>query len=465
MLHESIPVPESGAIDGISEACSEVTVGCSDVSGLVQSVIASSERLRAEHTSLLGTVTTLNEDQDQVAQACDESRLLSRRAIDQLSQGTVHIRASLAEISNLLSLVDTLTQHVTGFAAAMSQVKQCSRDIEGIAETTNILSLNAAIEAARAGDAGRGFAVVAAEVKSLAGKTRQATDEIARTIDTLGTEAEQVIVEIGKGVKVRESARNSVARIEDTLVGVGEMVSEVDRQNDQIAQATGAISGHVDRLQQVLATFNAAAQDNEGKLGRARNRMGDLEEMASVMFDRIVHAGLAPRDMAMVERTREAAEEVTRIALAALENGSLTEAELFDDRYVEVPGTNPQLFRNRFSDWADGNWRPVLDKVKASDPHVFATVCDDRNGFLPTHLTERSRKPTGDYTHDLQYCRNGRMIFNAIDKRIKSGNQPFSMAVYRQEGDGHAYKVVRNVYLPLVLDGRRWGDLELAYAF
>ena len=64
MLQESIHVPESGAIDGISEACSEVTVGCSDVSGLVQSVIASSERLRAEHTSLLGTVTHLNEDQD-----------------------------------------------------------------------------------------------------------------------------------------------------------------------------------------------------------------------------------------------------------------------------------------------------------------------------------------------------------------------------------------------------------------
>ena len=150
MLHENIHVPDTGAIEGISEACSEVTVGCSDVSGLVQSVIESSERLRAEHTALLGTVTALNDDQDQVAQACDESRLLSRRAIDQLAEGTGHIRASLSEIGNLLLLVDTLTQHVTGFAAAMSQVRQCSRDIDQIAETTNILSLNAAIEAARA---------------------------------------------------------------------------------------------------------------------------------------------------------------------------------------------------------------------------------------------------------------------------------------------------------------------------
>ncbi len=463
MEHQAIKASGAVAVDGIAESCSEVTLGCSDVSGLVQSVLESSAKLREEHTALLGTVETLNEDQDQVAQACDESRLLSQRAIDQLSRGTEHIRASLAEIGNLLVLVDTLTQHVTGFAAAMSQVRQCSRDIDQIAETTNILSLNAAIEAARAGEAGRGFAVVAAEVKNLAGKTRTATDEITRTIDALGSEAEQVVAEIEKGVKVRDNARNSVERIEETLSGVGEMVSEVDRQNDQIAQSTGAISGHVDKLQQVLASFNEAARDNESKLGRAQDRMGELEEMASLMFDQVVRAGLAPRDMAMVERCQAAADEVVELAVAALKDGSLTEAALFDDRYIEVPGTNPQLYRNRFCDWADANWRPVLDRIKASDPNIVATVCDDRNGFLPTHLSDRSLKPTGDYAHDLQYCRNGRIIYNSIDRRIKNNDAPFSMAVYRYEGDGHQYRVVRLASVPIVVNGRRWGDYEISY--
>jgi len=465
MLHQVIETPGQDVADGISASCSEVTLGCSDVSGLVQSVLASSEKLRAEHTALLGTVATLNEDQDQVAQACEESRLLSQRAIEQLGQGTSHIRSSLAEIGNLLALVDTLTQHVTAFAAAMNQVRQCSRDIDQIAETTNILSLNAAIEAARAGEAGRGFAVVAAEVKALAGKTRSATDEITRTIDALGSEAEHVVAEIEKGVKVRDEAGSSVSRIEETLVGVGEMVTEVDRQNDQIAQATGAISGHVDKLQQVLASFNEAARDNEGKLGRAQDRMGELEEMASLMFDQVVHAGLAPRDSAMVDRAKAAAEEVTALAVAALADGTLTESALFDDNYVEIAGTNPQLYRNRFCDWADANWRPVLDRIKASDPNIVATVCDDRNGFLPTHLSDRSLKPTGNYAHDLQYCRNGRIIYNSIDRRIKNSDAPFAMAVYRYEGDGQQYRVVRLASVPIVINGRRWGDYEISYAF
>src|SRR5690606_11546447 len=122
----------------------------------------------------------------------------------------------LSQIGQLLSLVETLTRHVTGFAAAMEQVRKSSYDIEQLAQTTNILSLNAAIEAARAGEAGKSFAVVASEVKVLANKTRVATDEIVGTIDALGEEAEQVIEQIENGEEASQKARNSVARIEET---------------------------------------------------------------------------------------------------------------------------------------------------------------------------------------------------------------------------------------------------------
>ena len=86
------------------------------------------------------------------------------------------------------------------------------------------------------------------------------------------------------------------------------------------------------------------------------------------------------------------------------------------------------------------------------------------NGHLPTHLSRFSRPPTGDRAHDTQFCRNGRKILDPIDRKSKESSAPYMMAVYRQEGDGRSYKVVRNVYVPLVIDGRRWGDLELAYA-
>lgn len=462
-----LPIDASNAqaLGMIPESCGAVTVGCTDVAGIVEAVITSSRTLRSEHEALAETVRALEADQRKVAEASDEARLLSERAIERLSEGTALIQSSLGQIAALIELVDTLGQHVTSFSAAIEQVRRSAQDIDDIAETTNILALNATIEAMRAGDAGRTFAVVAAEVKSLANDTRKATEDIAATIDALDGEAAAVIGRIEAGSKVSGEARASVARIENTITNVGALVEEVDRQNDVIARSTGTISGHIDKVQRVLTILDSASRRNEDRLHGVHRRMEELEITASEMFDRIVHAGLSPEDSAMVTQAQALMQELAAHTEAALARGTLTAAALFDADYQMVPGTNPQLYRTRLTDWAHAEWRPFLDRAKANDPRVLAAACTDMNGFLPTHLTERSRQPTGDVNHDTQFCRNGRIMLEAIDRKAKVSVAPYMMAVYRQEGDGETYQVVRNVYLPLEFAGRRWGSFELAYSF
>ena len=461
----TIDTSNAAALERIPESCGAVTVGCTDVAGVVEAVIKSSERLREEHVALRGTVAALEADQAKVAEASDEARLLSERAIERLGEGTALIQSSLEQINGLLDLVDTLGQHVTSFSAAMEQVRRSAKDIDDIAETTNILALNATIEAMRAGDAGRTFAVVASEVKSLANDTRRATEEISQTVAALGLEASEVIGRIEAGSQASSQAKASVARIEQTMFTVGELVEEVDKQNDVIARSTGTISNHVHSVQDVLTSFDQAARTNEDQLQGAHRRMEDLELTASEMFDRIVQAGLSPQDSLMVEVARGFADRVAAAAASALADNTLSRGDLFDTDYVPIPGTNPQLYRTGLNDWADRNWRSLLDEAKGGDTRIIAAACTDLNGFLPTHLTEKSRKPTGDLAHDTAYCRNGRILFDTIDRKAKSSNAPYMMAVYRQEGDGRQYRVVRNVYIPLIVDGRRWGDFELAYSF
>lgn len=449
----------------IPESCGKVTVGCTDVAGIVQGVIDSFGHLRSEYVELQGTVRALDDDQRKVLEASDEARLLSERAIDRLAQGSELIGNSLGQIGNLLGLVETLTQHVTGFAAAMDQVRRSSQEIEQIAETTNILALNATIEAMRAGEQGRTFAVVANEVKTLASETRKATEEIGRTIDMLGAEAEQVIEKIQVGATASAEAKSSVTAIESTLQGVTELISEVDQQQDQIARNTATISDHVHRVQDVLRDFDGAVSDNENKLATAHDRMEDLELTASDMFDKLVKAGLSPQDSVMVERAIEHCHSLARIAEEAIASGELTMEQLFDQNYRQVPGTNPPLYRTTLSDWADRRWRPVIDSVVAEGGGIKMCSPADMNGFLPTHVSAHSRQPTGDLAHDTKYCRNGRIILEGVDLVSKNSKDAYTMAVYRQEGDGKNYIVVRNVYVPLFINGRRWGDSELAYSF
>ena len=456
---------EVPGIDAIPRYCGEVTVGCSDVAGIVEAVARTSVRLRGEHAELAATVALLESEQRQVTDASDEARMLSQKAVERLMWGSDLIRSSLGQIGDLLSLVDTLGQHVTDFAAAMEQVRRTSQDIERIADTTNILAFNAMIEARRAGEAGKTFTVVADEVKSLANETRRATEEIGRTIDTLGSEAEQVISRIQAGSAASDEAKTSVAGIEHTLSAVIQLVEEVDRQNALIARTSGGIGVHVDGVRKVLGSYDTAALENETMLETAHTRMEQLEMTANLMFDNIVRAGLSPSDSMMVGRAQAAAREIAELTEAALEAGQLSEGELFDYDYQEIPGSDPKRFANRLMPWADRVWRPVYDRICGSDPQIMAVACTDMNGHLPTHLSALSRQPTGDRAHDTRYCRNGRMILDPIDRKAKESGAPYMMAVYRQEGDGKSYKVVRNVYVPLTIGGRRWGDVELAYSF
>ncbi|PZT92217.1 MAG: chemotaxis protein [Citromicrobium sp.] len=455
----------AAALGDIPESCGKVTVGCSDVAGIVQAVIESSAVLRDEHAELQNTVHELERDQRKVAEASDEARLLSARAIERLGQGAGQIQASLQQITGLLDLVEALATHVTGFAAAMDQVKRCSKDIEQIADTTNILALNATIEAMRAGDAGKTFAVVANEVKSLAGETRKATDEIATVVENLSDEAGSVIGRIEAGAKASNEAKASVASIDQTLSGVTQLVGEVDQQNDQITRATAMMTAHVDRVQDVIESFDRAATENERNLESAHNRMEELEMTASEMFDRLVKAGLSPQDSVMVDKAQQVGAEIVRMTEAAIDAGEISEDALFDTDYRYVEGSNPKLYRTTLSDWADANWRPINDRVVAEGGATLMCSEADMNGFLPTHVSDRSRSPTGDIVHDTTYCRNGRIMLEPIDRRAKKSRDGYMMAVYRQEGDGKNYVVVRNVYVPLVIKGRRWGDFELAYSF
>ncbi|MEO0643517.1 MAG: methyl-accepting chemotaxis protein [Pseudomonadota bacterium] len=462
---KAIPVDtaNAAALETIPENCGAVTVGCSEVAGVVEAVIRSSERLRAEHEALQGTVAALEADQAKVSEASDEARLLSERAIERLGEGTDLIHSSLGQIAELLEMVDTLGQHVTTFAAAMEQVRRSAQDIDDIAETTNILALNATIEAMRAGEAGRTFAVVASEVKSLANDTRKATEEIAQTIESLGDEASVVITKIEAGSQASGEAKASVARIEETIASVSGLVEEVDRQNDVIARSTGTISGHVHGVQDVLTRYDKVTRENENQLARAQKEAVGLESIANDMFDGLVQAGLSPKDQAMAEHAMKVAGEIADATERAIASGEISRSAVFDRAYQRIPGSAPERFTTGLSAFAERVWRPILNTSTSEWAEAVATVCADINGFMPTHIDKFAQTPTGDLEHDTRYCRNGRILMDDADRAAIQSDAPYRLSVFRQPIEGEGYSVVRSAYVPLRIKGERWGDLKFAY--
>ena len=463
MASSAIDRADGNAINIVARNCGSLAIECSDVSGYVAGV---SDRISSHLKTLdqLEDVTSrLMEDQARVADSTDEARLLAEQAREKLAQGRFAIEDTIGIFSGLTDLVVKLGDRMAGFADAMVQVQKVSSSIEGIANKTNMLALNATIEAARAGEAGRSFAVVAAEVKKLAHDTRAATSEIASTIASLTREAEAVTSEIKTGVDKSKVAQSSFGTINDTVRDVADIVAMVDQQTDGIAQSTALIQQSVDSVKGGLSAFATDARENGGQLLAAQERLSQLERLSGDMLDRLAGCGVRIDDTAFIERAQAATRELRDLIEAAVLRSEIDMESVFDTDYRAMSGTDPVQYETRFCAFADAHVRPVLDRVMAADPRHIGCVMSDITGYLPTHISERSQPQSPDPVWNAKYCRNRRNFIDDATQRAIESDKEAMLVTYRMDLGHGRYLPVKNVFVPLYVNGRRWGNFELAY--
>jgi methyl-accepting chemotaxis protein len=463
MLQGAIKAADPGAIDAVAKSCGDLAVGCTAAATHVTRVAESLGRQMSVLADLEKVTAFLEADQRRAADSTDEARLLAEKARTKLDEGTRIIGQSMSDFTALTELVVRLGEQVTNFAAAMTQVQRVTAGIDSIARTTNMLALNAAIEAERAGAAGRTFAVVAAEVKKLAQDTRGATEEISATVASLAHEAETFVAEIGAGVAKSRDAQESFGRVNDTVGEVARIVELVEQQSDGIARSTSHIHDNAIRVKDELAGFVREARANGALLIDAQAKMSEMELLSNRMFDQLVHSGFAHDDQRYVELALSARDEIQGLIEKAIERGELRPADVFDTNYRLIPGSDPERYDNGLADWADRFVQPVIDRVTDSESSIEGSVISDVNGYLPTHQSQRSKPPKpGDREWNDRNCRNRRILADETTMRAVKSDAPFMMAVYQLER-GNEELMVKNVFVPLWINGRRWGNFEIAY--
>jgi methyl-accepting chemotaxis protein len=462
MATQGIEEITENAIRVVARDCGSLSMECSDVAGYVRGV---ADRI-GEHLKMLDgleeVTTRLLADQARVSDSTDEARLLSEQAKGKLEAGRDAIDGTIDGFKGLTELVVQLGERMAGFAAAMNQVQTVSSTIETIARKTNMLALNATIEAARAGDAGRSFAVVAAEVKKLAHDTRAATSQIASTIGELTREASAVTSEIKTGVERSRAAQQGFSQISDTVKEVSEIVGMVDRQTEGIAHSTSMIQTSVDRVKAGLTDFAGDARDNGSELLTAQKRLAHLESLSNSMLDTLANSGAEIDDTPFILKAQETCRQIMAAIEHAIDAGEISVEDVFDRDYKIIEGSNPVQYTVRFNDVADKAVRPILDRTLESDGRIIGSAIGDMNGYLPTHLTIRSHPQGPDPVWNDEHCRNRRILIDDTTRAALASDRPATLATYRMEL-GDKFIPVKNVFVPLWVKGRRWGNFELAY--
>jgi methyl-accepting chemotaxis protein len=237
-----LQVDASQELAGLTEV---MTLSMSETKESAQEEFNEIDQLATAMSEMSSTVQT-------VADHAQNASTLTESASGQAATGQRFVQDTVVKISELSQDISASAQAVNQVEESVDSIGSVVGTIQGISEQTNLLALNAAIEAARAGEAGRGFAVVADEVRNLAQRTQQATVEIQEMITQLQSSAnsavelmEKSVVEAAEGVELVTNAGSEL----DGIVG---QVNQINDMNFQIATAAGQQSSVAGEMNQNL---------------------------------------------------------------------------------------------------------------------------------------------------------------------------------------------------------------------
>ncbi|TCJ16595.1 methyl-accepting chemotaxis protein [Parasulfuritortus cantonensis] len=213
-----------------------------------------------------------------ISSRSDQASQRTTEAGDTATQGVGMARTSIQGMENIHARISSATERVQKLEQSSQEVGSIVAVIKEIADQTNLLALNAAIEAARAGEQGRGFAVVADEVRKLAEKTTEATNQIGVTIEAIQQETRQALEAIGTSMDEARQGVGHARQAGESLEHIIDGVRQVDAMVKEIAQATAlqtSVAQNIHRHVQAIEAMNAETLADSGHGMDQASRLAD----------------------------------------------------------------------------------------------------------------------------------------------------------------------------------------------
>lgn len=240
------------------------------------------EQVSTAFNEMVATSNEVAKNCSETAQAADESQ-------HHVEQGQTFIEKTTGSVVQLEQVIEDSNQAMAALAEESKNITTILDTIRGIAEQTNLLALNAAIEAARAGEQGRGFAVVADEVRTLAGRTAESTEEIDNMISSLVSRTSEVSNKLASSLEHSKETAEATEQTRDVFVSIQESVSRIRDMATQIAAAAEEQHLVAEEINQNIISINneaANASDSSKQLKAGAESLSSVSSELSSMVSR-----------------------------------------------------------------------------------------------------------------------------------------------------------------------------------
>lgn len=280
--------------DAFNEFIEKLQRTIQKVSSMAEQVATSSEQLssiseqsnqsiKQQHQAVEQVATAIHEMSatvDEIAKNANEAAQSAQEADTHTRNGRKAVGETVDAIQALANQVHQITQVIDKVADDSNNINRVIEVIGSIAEQTNLLALNAAIESARAGEHGRGFSVVADEVRTLASRTQQSTQEIQDMIERLQSATSEAVSSMNAGRESADATVDKAQRADSALKGITDAVTEINDMNNHIATAADEQSSVTEDINKNVSTITDIAEQSAQSSAQVRESSDDLAKLS-----------------------------------------------------------------------------------------------------------------------------------------------------------------------------------------
>ncbi len=370
-------------------------------------------------------------------------------------------RRSLTEIQDISAKINSVGEKVLHFNHTVDDLSKRSESIHQIAslirevaDQTNLLALNAAIEAARAGEAGRGFAVVADEVRKLAEKVTVASAEITGNIETMlklvrttRSENDEINADVQQTRGVVDRSGEQFATMVEDFESTSEQLLHIASAMEQLSATNGHVHDNVSRIHDLSARVAKNMASSEEGTATLAGATEQVQELASRFktgrgaFDAAVDRSRIFRDLILEQ-------------LVAMRGAGI---DIFDRNYRPFGGCTPPKYKLAWSDEFEHRCQALLEDCLKTVPGCIYAVAVNSDGYLSAHNLKFSKPLTGDDAVDLVGNRTCRKFENPGELRAAKNTLAVLLRTYARDTG----EVLCDIALPLHVDGKLWGNVRV----
>lgn len=418
----------------------------------MKALAAKGAQISASSRSLADNSSRVSADAASVAQ-------LAQQARENSHFGQLELTRTIESMRQMGARTQLVSTSITGLQLSSQKIEHIVQLIRDIANKINLLSLNAAIEAARAGEHGKGFAVVSDEVRKLAEKTFEATQEIDASVGGIMSQTGQAVSNMNELLGDVQANVGQIEQVGQRLSGIldssnvlSEQMNGIVHASSQSAQEVAKISSYLGEIQDELASFGVRIESQE-------NQTQALTELSEGFYEKLVDLNLETTHSRMFVVARAAADAVQTVFEQAVAQGVISQSDLLSQEHEPILGTNPPKYTSRFDAFTDRVLPAIQEKVLAAHPQLVFAICTNKRGYVPTHNDKFAKPLTGRYEVDLVNSRSKRIFSDRTGSRCGSHTQKMLLQTYKRDTG----EIMHDLSVPIRLAGMHWGGFRMGY--